>query len=381
MDRYVCDNCGYDAGDNKSHYDRHINKKKPCSPHKIHGNTKKVVQLDLSDDIETTYIKKYPCKLCGVSFYRPDHLKRHIEQTAMHAENLEKIKSKNINNVRGNNNNIDNSINKTVINNNGMTINLTLVAPHDYTYNNIDDLTLFEQYKSISSLDSPYSELLTNLNFHPKKKEYHNIHYGSLHSGTAKVYISAKNVDEKIEIVLQNIIGTKRNMIQLIFYRFRCFLSLKGVNKIPDAIYYGHDPKKRRQQVMYNQLMRHTKMYLFNNRTTNKKTNSEDDSVEDDSIGDDLVEDIPDDDDPFWWALSKKFNWSEVSAYLTKMDKLNIDFMQDLSNIKKQIVTHIKNGKVKLSFFAKLLKRLDYFINNHENDHDESSSDAATDDK
>uniref|UniRef100_A0A6C0CAS4 C2H2-type domain-containing protein n=1 Tax=viral metagenome TaxID=1070528 RepID=A0A6C0CAS4_9ZZZZ len=364
MTSYVCSNCGYNAG-NKSHLDRHMNKKKPCSPQSVHGNTKKIIDLELSDTEESD-TESYPCEICNVSYRRKYHLKRHIEETEMHANNLQKIENSSNNTIHGNGNNvdIDNSINKTII---SPTINIMLNTPHDYTYNNIDDLTLFEQYKSISSLDSPYSELLANLNFNPKKKEYHNIHYGDMHHGTAQVYVSTKKVEETIDTVLKNIICTKQNMIQLIFYRFRFFLSLKGVKKIPYAIYYGHDPNKvnnRQHRVMYNQLMRHTKMYLFNNRNTNKNANQNDND-----------ENIPDDGDPFWWALSKNLVWSEVSAYITKMDKWNIDFTQDLYDIKIQLLSCINNKKSKLTFFAKLLKRLNYFINNFENDRCESSSD------
>jgi len=353
MNSYVCAKCGYNAG-NKSHYDRHINKKNPCSPHFIHGNIKKIIDTELSSS-EEEEPKMFHCEICDVSFRRKDLLKRHIEQTNKHANNVLKIKNCSVNNIHGNNNTIDNSINKTVINN-GPIINITFQVPHDYTYNNIKHLTLFEQFKSISNKDSPYSELLANLNFHPQKKEYHNINYNSLHSGSAKVYTGSKEIEERIRDVLDNIVSTKRDLIHLIFNRFRCFLSVRGTIDIRSEFYKGHNFGDRKGKVAYNQLIRRTKMYLYNNRTTNKDNDDNEDVIEE------IVPD--DDDDDFWWALDEKFVWKEVSKYMTKMDQWNIDFSCSLINVKKQLIKRIDHDKKESKFFAKLFERIDDIVEN-----------------
>jgi hypothetical protein len=139
-------------------------------------------------------------------------------------------------------------------------------------------------------------------------------------------------------------------------------------NDIPQVIYHGFKPDEnsdKYQKQAYKQLAFCTKMYLYDNR--NHQTNKN--QIDDDEI--------PDDDDKFWWALSRKFVWSEVNALLTKMDKLNIDFTKDLKDIRDQVLLCIEKKMAKQIFFAKLLKRLNYFVNNFDNNGVESSSDNS----
>ena len=126
--------------------------------------------------------------------------------------------------------------------------------------------------------------------------------------------------------------------------KMKPFIILKGktkrcINNIPE--YKAH---KR--------LVQFLKVYIYNNRNMDKKINK----------------DIPkNQSDKIFWALSKNFTWSEVEKLLTKMEESEIDFDENLEEIKQNILIAIKKNTKLKKFFKKYLKRIDYFIDKFEN--------------
>ena len=171
-----------------------------------------------------------------------------------------------------------------------------------------------------------------------------------------EVYNGEKWIKEVMSIALSNIVDTKRILIGSIFNRFRFFLSNKATKLIPNAYYYGF----RENYFFHKKIVQHIKIHLNNNKNNEKTSN----------------EDIPTDrNHEVFWALSKKFNWQEVEKLITTMDELNIDLDKDLSRIKQQIITIIDEKPKLKKIFKKLIKRIDYLINNFKkNDNDSSSS-------
>ncbi len=151
MTIYKCEKCNYETT-NKNHFTDHQNRKKPCdsvNPHKSIKNNK-------SDH----------CEICDMPFSRSDSLERHCKK--FHPELVQKNKQKNIQTITGNKNIQINNNPQINGNNNNININTPIIIQpiihiHPYEYNNINDLTLFEQYISLISSDTPHNALLDNL--------------------------------------------------------------------------------------------------------------------------------------------------------------------------------------------------------------------------
>jgi len=153
---------------------------------------------------------------------------------------------------------------------------------------------------------------------------------------------------------VSNIVDSKRIMIDLIFDRFRCFLSNKATHIIPKSYYYG----SRQNYFYYKKLVQHVKLHLYNNRKMESKTDNKIPSNPNNKI---------------FWALSKSFTWSEVDALITKMDELEIDFDDNLTDIKNNILSKCESKPKLMEFFKKLLKRINYLIEQFQNSSDSDS--------
>ena len=350
MPIYKCEKCLYQTTV-KSNFDSHLSRKLPCNPKKPNKNRK--------DNVE------FACKICNKVFARSDCLNRH--NTTFHVAGINNLDGNNnqvegiqtnnkINNLDGNNNLVGGTNNQTNINN--PIINITVPIIYNYSHNDINDLSLFEQYQSLTTKSSPYVALLDHLNLNPNKPKYKNIRLGSVHRNTMDVHNGEEWMKEIVNTALCQIIDTKRMMIGIIFNRFRCFLSNKAIKLIPDAFYYGF----RENYSFHKQIMLHLKVHLYNKRNNKDPPNT--------TVPDDRKNEV-------WWALSKRFNWKEVTKLIIKMDKLQINFDKDLNEIKVQILDCIRDKPKRKQFFHKLLKKIDVYINNFEanNDLSESSQD------
>ena len=321
MYKYICDRCTYSTKD-KRDFEKHLNRKIPCNINRKHKNI-------IND-------KRFFCKECDHEFASNQSLKRHNKNFHNNKFVINGDVNGDINNININkqNNNIENQ---------NININITIPEIVKYDYDDINDLTLYEQYLSLTSRESPYTALLDHINLNPSKNKYHNIKYKDIHKNTIDVYNGEKWVKELVNNAVANVIDSKRILIELISERFRIFINDKAINLTSKAIYYGSGKK----YYFHKKVVQHMKIHLYNNRNNNEEPDT----------------DIPEDrNDDIWWALSKKFDWKDVEKYINKMDKYEIDFSENLDEIKNAILQLCKEKKHLKNFFKKLLKRISKLI-------------------
>ena len=238
---------------------------------------------------------------------------------------------------------------------------------YNYTYIDINDMSLFEQYSAITSDSSPHIGILNNLNLNPNKREYHNMQITNKTSKYMTVYDGNDWIREFKKIVLSNVIRSNHIAYIHLYYKFRLFLKddyLNNYNK-----YYNPDPTtpvfKQIQELMHLNIYNNTKF-------TSTKRN-------------DII--ILDKDDPVWNPLNKNFTWAEIEHILTKLNELSIH----LSTIKNDMlegtemiyIMNLINGAIKKdpelkSVFKKFLERIERTLENNEINEDESISSETT---
>ena len=350
MTKFKCDKCDYETND-KRNFDKHNNRKIPCffNNAKLHGNV--IKNTNKNDEII--------CKYCSQSFSRHDSLIRHIK--SQHATINENHNNATIN---GNHNSpiINNTIHNTtnIIN---TIINPTIIV-HPFTTYNIFDLTMFEQYKTLTSEISPYTSILDHYNLNPNRPQYHNMHLGNIKTNIMDVYNETGWEKESIASTMKLLVPTHQDLIGALLNRFRIFLNVNAIKLIPLAIYYGCAENLK----YYRQIVLNVKLHLYKNRLNNQCPDLN----------------IPKDrNDEIFWAISKNFIWSEVEHLMTKLDKYNIDLNQNLDSIKNQILESKMKITTKNNLYKKLIKRIESLIvqfqsNLNEEDKSVSSSDTLS---
>jgi len=355
MGKYKCNRCGYTTN-HSAIFKRHLNRKYDCDSTRLHGNSNK------SEDEKSTY-----CEICAKNFSREDSLLRHnktyhVESNSNKniSNNKKILKNSNDNNINGdnnnnangdnnnvNNNNANNNVNSNNVNNNNVNVNVHI---YNYLYNNINDLTLFEQYVSLTSPESPYRVLLNNLNLHPNKPKYHNIYVPDPNKSTIDVHNGKKWVTEIMFDALYCFVDTQQLMFRLIFNRFKFFLGEKAIFRVPRELFYENPITKR----YHKKIVNHIKVHLYSNKNRDEMPNSCT---------------IPTDpSDEIWWALSKQFTWPEVCSIITKIDKLEIDFDQLPEDFYADLIEKIENKPKLKKFFKKFTKRIDMILEQYDVD-------------
>jgi len=275
MGKYECKICNY-SPDNKQAFYLHMQRKTPCKP----GNSNKRI-------ISTENIR---CKICDREFTMVSTLKTHF--ATFHPD---------------------------------QAYNCEKVIIHPYQYNNINDLTLHQQYLCISSDSSPYNALLDHLNF--SKPEYNNIHLGHLRGNLIDVYNGKKWVKAPMKETLINIILSKADVINELFYKFRWFFSADAIDSIPMSVRYARKLNK--------ELILNVKLHLCNKDA--------------------------DESDEMYWALDN-FTWDEVEYLLTEMDAANFNYSVDAKIMKEQVeVLRSSNEEFRMKS-RKLMEVLDEIV-------------------
>jgi len=374
MPIYSCEKCPfktYRLGD----YNRHLNRKKPCDADKPHKKIKPLVEV-------------IRCDICDKVYARPDVLESHnrkfhpkiVDNNCQEINNIHEINGDNNNNneIKGDHNKIQNINTQNIntqnnINIANLTINVNPVEIHHYLYNDIKDLTLFEQYLSITSKDSPYITLLDYLNLNSDRPQYHNLYLGDIHQSTMHVHNGKQWIKEIMSKTINGLVDIQRIMLTMIFNRFRCFLNKKATKFIARTYYYGIP-----DNCCFNKkITLPIKVHLHNNRDTMTPV--------DNNIP-------PDDDKEIWWALSKHFKWNDVEKIIFEMDQINMDFDKNVRDIKTEILNHIGKDKQLSDLFSTFLKHIDDIINDFDmsnkenvkkkkkkNDNESDSSEESSD--
>jgi len=227
--------------------------------------------------------------------------------------------------------------------NNHYAVNV-IAVPNSYLDVDIGDLSLHEQYFILVSGNKPYQNVLDNLNFHPDRPKYHNIQYED--KKTMLVHDGTKQFSEIILDAVSDIITTDRELLCVIFNRFRIFLGTRMHKQHTYHLYSGLPCCKPEYKKLSSEIIRH----IRKNRG-------------DKTYPDVSDKNMPPDNDQIWSHLSKAFTRDEIFAYLSRLLELDIDLNKPLGDIKKAVVTHIsgsgENKKKELVFFEKLLYRLD----------------------
>lgn len=320
MAKYECKRCNYQTN-KKDRYTEHLNRKIPCNPLSKNKNIK-----PLQENI---------CNICNKLFTRNDVLNNHHKTCHINSKG-----DNNINTI----NNIKSQINHNEIINNSIVIQPVI---YKYDYNDINDLTLFEQFLSITSRKSPYTAFLDHLNLNSTKPQYHNIACSDINRNTINVHDGDKWIKAIVDSTLSNVIDAHRIMIMIIFNRFRIFLSEKATHLTKKAFYYGSPEPSN--LYFHKKVVKNIKLHLYNNQKNKIKP----------------IEKIPNDrNDKCFIALSKRFNWLEVENLINCLDDLEIDFDTDLNQIKDQISDCIEADPSLSKNFAKLNRQIDFHINN-----------------
>ena len=351
MTKYKCKYCPYRTN-RKSDFEAHQNRKLPCYK-KLHGNAK-----EKPDTIH--------CDKCDKDFSREDSLKRHNEtfHATINATDNQNINGDNNRPINGDNNRPINGDHNTNgdnnNNNNNNNINSPTIIINYFGQDDINDLTLFEQYLALTSKTSPYITLLDQLNLNPNKSKYNNVRISNINRNIMDIHNGTKWLKETMKIALSNIIDTKRVMIELIFNRFRMFLSNKANHTVPRAYYYG----LTENYYLHKQMMQRVRVHLYNNR----------------DIANNNYAPIPPKrrNHEIWWALSKQFEWIEVESLLNELDELGINLDNNLGDIKIQLNEKIHNNNKLLKFFDKFLLHLDQLIDKYELTGDDEKNNYLT---
>ena len=84
----ICPKCGF-YPKKPFNLKRHMDNPKECDPNKIHGRTKRTVDINsISEIIQQETVKNNnKCEICNETFTRGDSLKRHLKSDK-HAENV-----------------------------------------------------------------------------------------------------------------------------------------------------------------------------------------------------------------------------------------------------------------------------------------------------
>lgn len=353
MSTYNCEKCEY-CTRSKYNLRRHQKNEFGCAYLKKNNEPESEEDLNLSNATEDMPTKKqtsFTCNICNKTFTRKDKLKQHIETTIMHKRNLD-IYNSTMKNVKIN---CDN--NTTNIVNNSMVLNINYTQPisgakiYDYMHTDINDLTLFEQYRlfchNASIGCSPIKTFLDNFQLNPEREEYHNVRYQNVRTKNVDIYDGqdwcAGNFDN-----IQNVIDGLDTLLCSIFNRFRIFLGRRshvyGIKNLYNGMKCKRGIKKTNEDV---RLHIHNKgerkqapIYTDKNIPANR-------------------------DHQVWKSLSKTFEWDEVVRIITIMDRFKISFDDNLAVMRDKIndkISRSRDPQKSEIFFAKFKDRISYFI-------------------
>jgi hypothetical protein len=359
MTVYTCKNCDYKTN-NEQNYSNHLNRKIPCTLSNkkgLHGNSKE-------------YKKPY-CPHCKKEFSRNDVLKKHNKKFHINNEGSDnkQIIGDHNNNQNGdhhnnnkqiigdhNNNQIGDHNNNQIGNHNTLnkidTQNITIekIIVKNYDSNDINDLTLLEQYLTLTSEISPYHQLLNYLNVNHKNPKFYNINLPSLTKSNIKVITNNSWITKNLKETIDEVFNSKRLLIGLIFNRFRFFFSNKAVSIIPRKYYFGDTENLH----LYKKYVVGIKNHLYDNNLKNKN-NKIDTSLPN------KIKPTESEQKEIFWAISKNYTWNEITETITEMNENNINFDTDLGEIKKQLLSDDVEFKNE-NLFKKLIKRITRFI-------------------
>ena len=137
------------------------------------------------------------------------------------------------------------------------------------------------------------------------------------------------------------IINNQRDLLNVIFNKFRIFLGRRTDIRIVKYLYDGMESSDK-----HNELKRQLKLHIYN-QTKNPRSSIFDESA------------LFDSDHKIWDSLSKSFTWKEVVFYINKLESINTDFSLNLSKIKDHIQDYLESHPEEVSLFDLLISRIE----------------------
>lgn len=151
-------------------------------------------------------------------------------------------------------------------------------------------------------------------------------------------------IKEFMDEAMERLIVSHKDIIGIIFNRFRIFLNFKRMGLSSDAFYYGCNSCRERIG-----LAQYLKIHLYNHRDTKTQVHME----------------VPKDPNHKMFRLltrKYRFKWDDVGDTINEMDDIGIDFNADLCTMKTQLLTKKANEFMTLRLYKKLIKRLNVLI-------------------
>jgi len=350
---FACKKCGVSFS-SKATLETHMSRLTDCTI-KVHGNFGKKRN---EPNVQVVHVCKYCDPAKQFNFF---NYTRHCN-TKKHCKNVEKcnnrtvINSENVNINKSVNNacqNVNNAHRDIIHNNNCVTTTNNIhfnvepkVRPHLFTYYDISDLSLFEQYcvltYNIERECSPYTTILGQLNLNANKPKYNNIKHRDNFRPIIEVYTGSKFTESDSELI-EDFIASERELFCQIFNKFRFFLSRKASVFSNRYLYEGLQTSSQ-----YFRNKQKIKKYIKNKPPNSIPAYSD--------------EKIPNKKDPIWNSLSKYFDWKQVAKYIDYMEIIGIDFNKNAARIKTTVEEYVAKNPTRKGVFELLIKRLDYIV-------------------
>lgn len=254
MVQYKCDTC-FKVFTKKSTYERHINRKNPCT---------------FAENIDSK-IKIHTCKKCNKTFNRKDHFIRHYKTcTGINSNN-----QKNIKNGRD-------IINSQIINGDNSKIIIKQYNLFPFSKDGTDCLSIPEKIAIFSSDENPMEMIIVKMNLDVNKPNHHNVGIPDLQSGYGIIFDGDKWITERINVIMEVMLDSKEKDLIKIHNEIKEFLSDDVNESIKDTLNDLNHKLNRGNHIDVKSkktLIAHLKKHFYNNRNlaleakkhTNKK--------------------------------------------------------------------------------------------------------------
>lgn len=208
------------------------------------------------------------------------------------------------------------------------------IIQYHYLHYSLDDISLFEQYlvisHNITPKSSPDATLLSFFQYNNDKPKYHNVRCSK--DNSYEIFDGTQWIPGS-KYITKNITSRIRALIRSIFHKFKFFLTSDCIRYVTNYIERSK-PGKKGYSVINTNL----------NKFIGKSSPSDRDYKIPKSKKSPLLSSIIDD-----------FTWKTVSAYIERMESINIKFDAEAQIIRAAILAHVERSDYDTRIFFKKL--------------------------
>lgn len=280
--KYKCIRCNNYGTNIKTHYIRHLKRKKPCIANNnitcefllTYLNKNKKPKLTLTKFVTNKVNKKYICEFCNKSYSTNSHMRRHqkkcinnLNQTTLlqfmshklneKDEQIEKLQTTYNKNIKI----LMNKINNPIINTTNITNNQINININNYGNENLNYITNEYICKLIKIPYGAIPKLIKYIYFNPNHPENHNIKITNKKLPFASVYKNNKWEVRNKKDVIEDIVDKSYNIID-------CEFDNNGIklSKIQIQRYKKFQNKyDNKEKSLKKQLNKDTELNILNN--------------------------------------------------------------------------------------------------------------------